>query len=125
MLTAGNDQAIADAINLIRSGGDYQVANEPITPNEFWAAVTQSDWVAITPEQMQKLTSLLGTLTNGIDVANDAIATKLMSMLPADGVSRTNIADLQKRQGSRGERLIAPGFRLTSNDVSEIRNPSS
>lgn len=118
----GNDDGLAALVNVVHDGGDFQVNNEPRTKAQIMAAVSTADWDAMTPENVQKFVAFISTLDT-IPVADDSIFEKLVLPLPAEGDSRTTLAGLRKRQGTRGEVVSGiNGFRLTGSDVAYAKS---
>ena len=116
----GQDQDAADALNLIRVGGDYQINAEPVHAKDVVKAISLADFNAMTPTDFQKLTILF--LMGDIELANPVTQTLLGSVFPAGGQTRTNLIALSKRQGCRAEVLFGNGVRVSASDVANTRN---
>lgn len=116
----GQDQDLADLMNVVRAGGDYQIDNEPVTKEDVVKAVTSQDFAAMSALDFTKLLVLF--LMGEIDLANAATQTLLASVFPANGGTRTNLIALAKRQGTRGEKLFGGGVRLSASDIAQARN---
>lgn len=120
MYANGQDQDVADALNVIREGGDYQINSEPVSKEAVVKAITGADFATMTALDFTKLLVLF--LMGEIDLANNATQTLLASVFPAGGGTRTNLIVLSKRQGTRGEVLFGNGVRISASEVAETRN---
>jgi hypothetical protein len=124
LLAIGNDQGLADLINAIGVGGDFQVPREPVTPSTIIDAITVDDFLAMQPTDFQRLQFVLSSQQT-TNLANESTREKVLATLPADGPSRTAVNNLQTRQGTRGEVVLGVnGIRLTANDIAAARNYS-
>lgn len=116
----GQDQDVADALNVIHAGGDYQINNEPVSKEQVVKAITGADFAAMNALDFTKLMVLF--LMGEIDLSNAATQTLLASVFPPGGGTRTNLVQLAKRQGTRGEVLFGNGVRVSASEVAETRN---
>lgn len=116
----GQDQDVANVLNVIRVGGDYQINAEPVHAKDVVKSITLADFNAMTPTDYQKLTILF--LMGDIDLSNIVTQTLLGSVFPAGGQTRTNLIALSKRQGCRAEVLFGNGVRISASEVADTRN---
>lgn len=120
LLSVGNDSGVADAINLVRSGGDFQRPSEPVAGSTITALITPEDLAAMTGTQVNNLGMLLSSGIVDLNAGNNLA--NILSCLPNAGTSRTAVNALSLRNGSRGEVLFATnGIVVSSNDVSNAQ----
>lgn len=118
----GDDQSVANLLNAIGEGGDFQIDNEPVSPSKVVAVISQVDFDVLTPTALQKLQFLL-SLSGGLDLADSSVLGLVSSVFPADGATRTALLLLSKRQGCRAEVLFGNGVRVSAADVAQaLRN---
>lgn len=115
----GQDQDLADVLNVVRVGGAFQINNEPVSKEAVVKAITGADFAAMTSLDFTKLLVLF--LMGEIDLANNATQMLLASVFPASGGTRTNLIALSKRQGTRGEVLFGNGVRISASDIAIAR----
>lgn len=115
----GQDQDLANILNTIHVGGAFQIDNEPVTREQVVRNIDATDLDAMSASNLTKLMVLF--LMGHIDLANVATRTLLSSVFPANGVTRTNLIALAKRQGTRGEKLFGNGVRLSASDIALAR----
>jgi hypothetical protein len=115
MLAAGSDQPIADALNLVRAGAAYQVNREAITSALFISQMDPTEFAALTQAQLLRLEVIL---TGGtVDINDTRTQSNLLGIFPNPGTTKTNVAALLKRQGSRAEVVLGRGTVVTASDV--------
>lgn len=125
---AGNDQALTDALNLVRAAITIRRANIPV--KDIWEAITVADMTALpgTPNATQlsterrQLAWLSGLPAIGsvrlqnADGSDTSIMTNLAAIFPASG-TRTRLLALASRTGSRAEQLFGVDTVVTTTDV--------
>lgn len=112
-----DENALADALNAIRSGGAYQVARDPVRPDEIFAQIDSTDFSVLTTTQLTQLHVIMGLPHIDLRLAN--IRTMLAGMFLAGSTTRANFAAFQTRNGSRAEMLWGPGTVVTTNMVDQ------
>ena len=114
---AGNDQGVVTLINAVGVSGSFQVPREPIPTAMFIANMDPTEFAALTNVQLLRLQIILSGGTVDINGANTRAS--LLAIFPSNGVTKTNIAALLNRQGSRAEVLWGIGTIVTTDNVSK------
>lgn len=114
------DADLADAVNLVRPGGNYQINREPVQPKDIIKAIDPLDFAAISPTQSQALSLLFSTMV--LDLSDSNTKTNLLANLPALGTTKSALTALAKRQGSRSEVLFGNGVSVTASDIAAALN---
>lgn len=104
-ITAGNDQGLADMLNLVR--GTITVFRNDVKADEVIGATVVSDFTALTAGQQNYYLALVSQPV--IDVSNSNVRSNLASLFPAVSATRSNLATLAQRNGSRAEQLWGVG----------------
>jgi hypothetical protein len=103
--SAGNDQALLDALNLVRQGAAYQIQRTLMPAYEVAALMNPAEFNALTGGKQQQLVSIFAALQ--VDVSSQNMRNILFdgptSIFPNPGVTRTSLIAAVKRQGSRAE----------------------
>lgn len=119
LITAGNDQGLADALNLVRNGVPYQINREPIATALFITKMDSAEFAALTQPQLLRLNTML--IGGAVDINDANTQTSLLGIFPANGASKAAVQALLKRQGSRAEVLFGRGVVVTATDVEYAR----
>lgn len=115
LITAGSDQALADALNLVRAGAGFVVNRNDIRAKELQGAVVFAEYVALAQAQRDLWQALLTIAP--LD-ANDTQTRASVAAVFSAGATRTALVALASRQGSRAEVLWSAGTHIAAIDVS-------
>ena len=101
----GNDQALLDALNLIRQGAQFQIQRTLMPAYEIAALMNPAEFEALTDIKRQQLVSLFAPLQVDVSSQNmrDILFNGPTSIFPNPGATRTALINAVKRQGSRAE----------------------
>lgn len=113
--TAGSDQAIADALNLVRATITGINRND-ISAKELMAAVVLTEYTALTQASRDLWQALLTIAP--LDANDTQTRTTVGAIFGAGTATRTNLQALASRTGSRAEQLWGTGTQVTALDVS-------
>jgi hypothetical protein len=113
--TAGSDQAIADALNLVRATITGINRND-ISAKELMAAVVLAEYTALTQANRDLWQALLTIAP--LDAQDTQTRTTVGAIFGTGTTTRTNLQALASRTGSRAEQLWGTGTRVTALDVS-------
>lgn len=116
-ITTGNDQCLADTLNLARAGASYQVPREPMDPNQLMDAIAPADTGSLSTNDLLKLNLVFQIGLVDLQKAN--IRSLLASVFAANSTTRTNIQALINRQGSRAEVLFGRGTVVTVAQIAQ------
>ncbi len=111
----GSDQAIADALNLVRAGAGFVINRNDIRAKELQGAVVFAEYVALAQAQRDLWQALLTIAP--LD-AGDAQTRASVAAIFSAGTTRTALVALATRQGSRAEVLWGTGTHVAAIDVS-------
>jgi|GEM_PF-2054114 len=114
-VTNNADAALAPMLNAVHEGVPYQI-DAVITNTQLWNAATSADLDALATPKRVLLQIALQVAS--YDMALPETSKKLGEIFPAGSGTATNIAALQKRQGSRAEVLFGRGTSLRVADIS-------
>jgi hypothetical protein len=123
---AGNDQGVADVINLVRAGASFQVNREPIARETFIENINSTEFAALTALQLSRLQVILTGAT--VDINGTNTQSNLLGIFPNSnvaGTTKSNISALLKRQASRAEVLFGRGTIVSATDVSRALRGAS
>lgn len=118
-LTAGDDNALTDIVNLVRVGLSYQVNSDPVSPSQLFAALDPTDFSVLTTTDLARLQAVLTTPSLNLALSN--IQTMVKGVFPLGPTTQATIAALALRQGSRAEVLWGPHTVVTPNQVFQAR----
>lgn len=110
-VTSGADSLVADLLNQVRAA--IAIERETIPAYEVFEAIVPSEWTALTATNR----TLIGQILSMGEIKVKGTNTRA-AFLAAFGVgttTRSNLAALQARQGSRAEQLF--GQSVTADDV--------
>lgn len=113
---AGQDGAVADALNLVRA---VSVTRLFVSSYEVLQNIVPSEWTALAAGPKQQLQTLLACPT--LDASNANVRSWFTTIFGAGTQTRTNLAALQTRNGSRAEVLWGEGARISAADVAAAR----
>lgn len=116
LVQTGSDQGIADALNLVRDGGAYQVFAGPFLPSQVFAQLDATELAALTALPLQRLQVVLAL--DLIDPRDTNTRTILGGLFGSGTNTRANLQSMSQRQGSRAEILFGSRTVITSSDVS-------
>lgn len=117
-VSAGDDSAIASALNLPRAGAGYQIYRNDISQADIIKCIVSVDFKAATQLQMNKLQFLFPP---GVLLDATAANTRQIILDIFAGASATTTSALSAvatRAGSRAEVLFGAGAIVTSAQVS-------
>lgn len=132
--TSGNDQAIADLLNLKRA--TIQIPRADISPREIWEQLDMADMPALANNPssgqqsqerrdlawLQGLTGLAQISLVNPNGTDTLVRTMFGRLFPAGTGTRTRLLALSTRQGSRAEQLFGAGTFVGNLDVAQARN---
>jgi hypothetical protein len=118
-LTGKTDAAIADILNEQRVGVAHRVPADPLPSQTVFSAFVPSDLAALTTLQIQILQ--LALVCGEVDLRAANVRTILSNAFPAGSATRTALAALVNRDGSRTEALFGSGVTITPSDVANAR----
>lgn len=113
---AGSDQAIADALNLVRAGAGFVVNRTDISARELMGAVVNTEYLALDTGHQNLWQTLL--ITAPVDASNTQTRTTVAAIFSSGTTTRANLVALSTRQGSRAEVLWGAGTVVRAIDVS-------
>jgi hypothetical protein len=101
----GNDQALLDALNLVRQGAPFQIQRTLMPAYEIAALMNPAEFNALTDIKQQQLVSIFAPLQVDVSSQNmrDILFNGPTSIFPNPGATRTALINAVKRQGSRAE----------------------
>ena len=114
-IITGDDNSLADLLNLVRTGPTYQVYSDPASPSRIFAAIDATDFSILTTTDLSRLQVILTTPL--IDLSASNIKTMVTGVFPLGPTTQQNIAALVTRNGSRAEVLWGPHTVVTPNQV--------
>lgn len=117
LVTAGNDQAIANELN--RTRGGITIQRRVIPSSDLVAAIDKGELAALSAADRQWLQLLVAAPT--IDLALHRAA--LGSLFPAGGPTRTALLARMTRPGSRAEEVGGDDRRVTADEVQKALRP--
>lgn len=116
-LAAGADQSLADLLNEARQS--ISIPRATIPAHEVWEAIVPAEWTALTANERQRVQTILSM--GEVNVRGTNTRSSLAAAFGAGTTSRSNLAALQTRRGSRAEELFGEGITVTSEDIAKAR----
>lgn len=122
-IASGNDVALAQNINQPDAG---MIDRLTITPDIFQTAVVASEYTSLT-DQMRSLwqTIVTASVQTGVPIKNTSIRSQIVAIWPQGSTTRTNLAAMQQRMGSRAEVLWGDGTVVQTSDIARALRPPS
>lgn len=115
MVTAGNHQGIADALNLPRA--TITVRRGVRTGIDVMTGIGLSDFEALVVARQQYILALV-TPVEGVDLSNDVIRANLGTLFPVGSSTRTRLlAVADKNPASRAEQLWGVDTKISAQQV--------
>ena len=120
-IAAEDDPAVADMINLIRSGTaadgkSYSLFRKDIQPKEIVNCIASADFAGSTQLQIAKLNLLF--VSNPIDASLTNVRANFQGIFSnASAGTIAALAAVAVRNGSRAEVLFGYGVNITSSDI--------
>src|SRR5262245_51286210 len=93
----GDENALADALNMVRQGGCYQVDRDPVTTTQIFSLIDPDDYTALTTTQLAQLQTVFTLET--VNLAVDNVRNNLANIFGSNSTTQQAIVALQKRQG--------------------------
>jgi len=112
-LAAGNHSALADLLNQLR--GTIAIQRDTAPAWEVFECIVPAEWAALTAQEKQRIQTILAMGTVSIKGPNTRSA--FLAAFAAGTATRTALAAMQNRQGSRAEQLF--GQAVTVADVAQ------
>ena len=112
-LAAGNHAALADLLNQVRSG--ISIDLETVQAWAVFNAIVPAEWAALSAQEKQRIQIILSMGTVSVKGANTRSA--FLAAFAAGTTTRTNLAALQTRVGSRAEQLFSQS--VTPADIAQ------
>jgi hypothetical protein len=113
LLSAGNQQGCANALNLVRAA--ITIDRQYLEAYEIWEAIVPTEWLALNADNKQRISTILGMSKINAKGTNTRAA--FLAAFTGGTTTRTNLAALQTRQGSRAEQLFGEGVTVSAADV--------
>lgn len=114
---SGDENALADALNVWREGGGYQVNRDPVTIPQIFSAITPDDFSGLTTTNLARLQTVFTLPT--IDLAVSNVLENLAGIFGTNSPTQQAFLVLQKRQCSRAEVLWGKGTLVTINQIDQ------
>ena len=115
-----NDIAIANLMNAVGVGANYNVYVNNMMISTFVGAIVAADFLALTALQLQQLAFIF--LNNQtLDGTNPNIRSIVATIFAGKTTSLTNFAAIGVRQGSRADALWGVGTVVSAADVGATR----
>ena len=115
MIAAGNHNALATTLNLVRAG---IAINRTIVPAyEIINATDAAEWTSATAAEKQRYQTIVGA--GQVDLSNANVRAMFQAMFGAGTTTRAALMALLTRTGSRGEQLFGAGTVVTHVDILE------
>lgn len=114
---SGDENAMADTLNLRRDGGGYQVNRDPVTVQQIFSAITPDDFSGLTTTNLARLQTVF-TLPE-VDLAVSNVLENLAGIFGTNSPTQQAFLVLQKRQCSRAEVLWGQGTLVTINQIDQ------
>lgn len=115
--TAGDENALADALNLIRPGGGYQVPRDPVTVSDVFSLIAPDDFAALTTTKLAQLQAVFTLPT--VDLAVPNVRDNLAGIFGTNSPTQHALLAYQYRQGSRAEVLWGKGTIISVNQIDQ------
>ena len=112
-----SDPAAAVLLNAIRQTID--IDRGVIPAHEIIDATVPAEWAALTADERSRYQVLTGAGQVNTKAAN--VRAAFLAMFPGGSGTRTALAALQSRKGSRAEELFGPGVTVSHTDVAIAR----
>jgi hypothetical protein len=116
-LVAMSDAQAADALNLPRA--TIAVDRDIAEAYELLDATAPADWASLTAAEKQRYQTITGA--GRVNLRNPNVRASFLAMFPPASATRTALAALQTRQGSRAEQLFGVGVGVDHLDVARAR----
>lgn len=113
MVTAGDTGAIADALNLSRVA--INITRDVVPSYEVFDAIVPSEWAALSSQEKNRIQLILSMGQVLVKGTNTRQA--FLDAFSAGTTTRTNLAALQTRKGSRLEQLFGAGSSISYQEV--------
>jgi hypothetical protein len=114
---AGNDQGIADALNLVRQ--TINIDRDFVAGWEVVEAMVSAEYAALSTAEKTRIQTIIGAGTIYVKGTNTRAA--FAAAFGAGTTTRANLLALQQRKGSRAEALWGAGVSVTNTDVSTAK----
>lgn len=108
-MAIGNHVALADLLNQIQAG--ISITRDTIPSWELFEAIVPSEWAALSAQEKQRMQTILSMGTVSVKGANTRNA--FLASFAAGSQTRSNLAALQNRSGSRAEQLLGQAVTIT------------
>jgi len=112
-LGRGETQVVADLLNAVRQG--VSIERETVPAYEVWEAIVPSEWAALTANDRQRVQTILSM--GEVSVRGTNTRSSFAAAFGAGTSSRTQLAALQNRPGSRAEQLFGTDVVIQSSDI--------
>ena len=113
LLAAGNHGAVADVLNQSRTA--VSIPRTTVPAWEVFDAIVPAEWASLTAQEKQRIQTILSMGTVSVQGTNTR--NSFLAAFAAGTTTRSNLAALQTRQGSRAEFLF--GQPVTAADVAQ------
>jgi len=114
----GSNLQISNALNLIRV--TEVVTRKTISAEELQISIIIAEYTTLTDvARMGWNAILIVAASHGIDVSNTALRNQILAIWGAGTATRSNLATLQTRIGSRAEVLFGEGTTISDHLVEE------
>lgn len=116
-MAVGDHGTAAKLLNQIRAGGAYQVDRENVLTYMLFASIDATEFSTLTVLQLTQLQVILSA--GQVDLGKANIRAMLSAIFPPAGPTRTALAVLAKRQGSRAEVIWGTGSSPSASDITQ------
>jgi hypothetical protein len=114
---SGDDQALANALNLTRAGAAYSIYKNNIPVKDIIANIASADYASLTALQIAKLQLLFAGNNQFVDATDLNTRNIFVGIFSGMSTTVANLGNLAKRQGSRAEVLYGYNTSVTTLDV--------
>ena len=113
----GDENTLADLLNVVRAGGAYQVDRDPVQVADVFAVVAPEDFARLTTTNLAQLQAIFTLPTIALALSN--VRENLAGIFGSNSPTQQALVVLQKRQGSRAEALWGKGMIISTNQVDQ------
>lgn len=119
LISSGNHAALADILNDKAGAGAASIDREFVDAATFQSQVDPTEYLALSVAQQNLWNAILTASSGGsIPIKNNTLRNQVLAVWAA-GTTRTNLAALQTRTGSRAEVLWGDGAVITHTMIAQ------
>ena len=113
----GSDSDVAYLLN--QSRAVIRIDRDIVPAYEIYEAIVPGEWKALVADEKQRIQTLLSM--GEVNAQGPNTRASFLATFVAGSQTRTNLAALQTRDGSRAEQLFGAGIAVTWQDVAAAR----